>query len=203
MGTGHPHERRSAASPLARVVLLATLGLAVGCADAVPPAELPTPSPGRSPLSRRGPDAVAAASSSADPGSGAAGQGESIATAPNRVTITSPRPEFIPVIHFPSLSIALGDNDLAVVEEVRKLLVEHPEVLKVRVTGHADSTEPDGQALGAKRAEVVVRLLVQGGIAAGRLEAASAGSAMPVESNDTLGGRAGNRRITFLVLEKD
>jgi outer membrane protein OmpA-like peptidoglycan-associated protein len=103
-------------------------------------------------------------------------------------------------VHFPSLSVALGENDLAIVREVAATLKEHPEIQTLDVEGHADPTEADGTLLGLKRATVVVQILVSSGIAADRLRAVSKGSAEPIESNDTAEGRAGNRRITFKAM---
>jgi chemotaxis protein MotB len=46
----------------------------------------------------------------------------------------------------------------------------------------------------------VVRLLIDSGVAAGRLSAVGYGPNRPVESNDTAEGRARNRRVTVTIL---
>lgn len=175
-----------------------------GCAEPVPPS-LPSPPRELATEPRHARDASSRDLDAAPPLDPAhsGGTASSATTSPPRIIIIDPPGHAVlPNIRFPSLSVALGPNDLVVIDEVRTLLVDHPEILKVRVIGHADATETGGQALGAKRAEVVLRLLVQGGIDAARLEAASAGSSQPIESNDTLEGRAGNRRITFQIVER-
>ena len=70
--------------------------------------------------------------------------------------------------------------------------------LQVDVEGHTDSTGPENynELLSQQRAQAVVDLLVnQYGIEARRLEAKGYGESQPVASNDTLEGRAQNRRV--------
>jgi OmpA-OmpF porin, OOP family len=73
--------------------------------------------------------------------------------------------------------------------------------LKLRIEGHTDST---GNAehnldLSKRRAEAVKAVLVsQFGIAAERLTTDGLGPSKPLDSNDTPGGRAHNRRVEFV-----
>jgi chemotaxis protein MotB len=60
---------------------------------------------------------------------------------------------------------------------------------------------PSNWELSAVRATTVLRYLVRGGINPERLTATGYGDALPIASNNSLEGRAENRRIEF-VLEK-
>lgn len=73
--------------------------------------------------------------------------------------------------------------------------------LEVEVGGHTDSVgeEQKNQTLSKRRAESVKAFLVKEGVAAGRISAKGYGESDPVDSNDTVEGRANNRRVGFKV----
>lgn len=74
----------------------------------------------------------------------------------------------------------------------------------VRVEGHTDS-QGEAQAnlvLSERRAAAVRRALVDGGVAAARIEAAGRGAAAPVADNASAAGRARNRRVEIVVQTK-
>lgn len=105
---------------------------------------------------------------------------------------------------------ASGKADLT--EEGRSSLLEVGEVLatvrgrQFQVEGHTDNVPiktarfPSNWELGAERALVVVRTLVEGGVPARQLSAATFGELRPTETNDTAAGRAANRRIEIVVV---
>ncbi len=80
----------------------------------------------------------------------------------------------------------------------------------VVVEGHTDNVPVRRNArwasnweLASERASGVVRLLVQGGVAAERLRAVSRSQFDPVARNDTPQGRARNRRIEIIIQPED
>lgn len=83
---------------------------------------------------------------------------------------------------------------------VKDLLVAHPEY-KLEIAGHTDSigSEQHNLQLGKARAEAVREYLVEQGIEANRLTAASYGATKPVATNATEEGRALNRRVEFVI----
>ncbi|MFO0761034.1 MAG: OmpA family protein [Byssovorax sp.] len=89
-------------------------------------------------------------------------------------------------------------------EEVRKAIVDHPEIEVIEIHGHADSVglETYNQSLSRKRAEAVRDWLVERGIPASKLRAMGFGSSSPVASNSTDPGRQENRRVTFVIVKK-
>lgn len=74
---------------------------------------------------------------------------------------------------------------------------------RVRIEGHTDSTGSANlnQALSQRRAEAVMRALIEDGVDASRLEAVGFGKDQPVADNATEEGRARNRRVEIVVLD--
>jgi chemotaxis protein MotB len=78
----------------------------------------------------------------------------------------------------------------------------------IRVEGHTDSTPistarfPSNWELSAARATVVLSRLIERGIRPARLSAAGYGGEQPVADNATAEGRAQNRRVDLVVLNK-
>ena len=69
----------------------------------------------------------------------------------------------------------------------------------LRIEGHTDAVGPESsnQALSEARAAAVRAWLIEHGVEASRLAAVGLGEGTPVASNDTLAGRARNRRVVF------
>jgi chemotaxis protein MotB len=76
----------------------------------------------------------------------------------------------------------------------------------IQVEGHTDNVPiasaqfPSNWELASARASSVVRLFVSSGVPPARLTASGYADNRPVESNDTLEGRARNRRVTLLII---
>ena len=90
-----------------------------------------------------------------------------------------------------------------VLNEAAALLKTHDRVV-VEVAGHTDSVGTDAynQGLSERRANAVKDYLTAQGIKASRLTARGYGESRPVASNDTDAGRAENRRVELIVLDK-
>jgi outer membrane protein OmpA-like peptidoglycan-associated protein len=73
--------------------------------------------------------------------------------------------------------------------------------LKIQVNGYTDDTgsEQFNQTLSQQRADAVRTFLVQEGIAAGSVSAQGLGESNPVAPNDTVMGRALNRRVEIVI----
>jgi len=91
----------------------------------------------------------------------------------------------------------------AVLNEAAALLKKHERVV-VEVAGHTDSVGSDAynQGLSERRANSVKDYLTSQGVTATRLTAKGYGEAQPVASNDTQEGRAENRRVELIVLDR-
>lgn len=81
------------------------------------------------------------------------------------------------------------------------LLRENPSII-TEISGHTDNVgnDKDNLLLSERRAQAVVKYLVDKGIAPERLQAKGYGKTMPVEDNSTAAGRAANRRTEFKIL---
>lgn len=88
------------------------------------------------------------------------------------------------------------------VSAVAELLRAHPD-RRVYVHGHTDAVgaELQNQQLSELRAEAVRSLLVQAGVDADRIFAIGYGLARPVADNETIRGRALNRRVEIVIGE--
>lgn len=109
----------------------------------------------------------------------------------------------IETVRFAGASASIDEKSHALLEEVARILEQHPQVTKLRVEGHTDSLGPRAanQRLSQARAEAVVDFLVQRGVAAERLVPVGFGESRPLASNRTAEGRAKNRRVEFHILE--
>jgi outer membrane protein OmpA-like peptidoglycan-associated protein len=104
-------------------------------------------------------------------------------------------------IKFDSGKATLKPESMGVINEIVKLMNEHPEI-KFSVEGHTDS---DGdtqmnQQLSEQRAETVKNTLVDMGIAADRLVSKGFGEEVPVADNNSPEGKANNRRVEFVKM---
>ena len=99
---------------------------------------------------------------------------------------------------------ALQRTAMRTLSAVAKVLEQGSEAIEVE--GHTDDIPiftpqfPSNWELSSARASSVVRLFVEQGVAAERLSAVGLASYRPIGSNDTVEGRARNRRVTVTIL---
>jgi len=100
-----------------------------------------------------------------------------------------------------SAAIMKGKDSEEVLNAVKQVLDEHPEIAKVRVEGHTDSKgkAAKNRKLSAARAASVVKWLVSHGVAASKLSSQGFGPDRPIDSNATEEGRRNNRRVEFHI----
>ena len=96
------------------------------------------------------------------------------------------------------------EKSLAVLDEVARVLLDHPEIKKVRVEGHTDNqgSEAGQLRLSQSRAEVIRQYLIDHKVEPARLEAVGHGLSQPLESNATEEWRAANNRVEFTVVQE-
>jgi outer membrane protein OmpA-like peptidoglycan-associated protein len=92
----------------------------------------------------------------------------------------------------------------ALLDNVAKVIKDHPELLGIEVQGHTDNK---GSAylntkLSKDRASSVMKALVKRGVDATRLSSQGFGSTQPIADNATEEGRQTNRRVAFKILKK-
>jgi OOP family OmpA-OmpF porin len=105
-------------------------------------------------------------------------------------------------IHFDTAKDTIKSESHKVLDEIVKVLAQHPEMKHIRVEGHTDNVggAAYNKDLSERRAASVVRYLVGKGIGQDRLRPAGYGFERPIASNQTAGGRAKNRRVEFTIL---
>jgi OOP family OmpA-OmpF porin len=102
-------------------------------------------------------------------------------------------------IRFNSGKSTLLPESMGVLNEIYKMLDEHPEV-NVSIEGHTDNVGDNdmNQKLSEERADAVRKQLISMGIKDERLTSKGFGESKPVNTNETPEGRAENRRVEFV-----
>lgn len=104
-------------------------------------------------------------------------------------------------IVFDSGSDVLTSGSRDILSGVVDVLNQYPQA-RISIAAHTDAQGP-GQAnldLSKRRAISVTRYLVEQGIDGSRLAPRAFGETQPIQSNDTVEGRAANRRVEFELL---
>ncbi len=86
-------------------------------------------------------------------------------------------------------------------DEIGISLNQYPNSL-IDVYGHTDSTGSDqyNQALSERRASTVANYMVMRGVSATRIRSQGFGETMPIADNETIEGRASNRRVEIKIV---
>lgn len=105
-------------------------------------------------------------------------------------------------IQFESGSDALKPESYPIIREIAGVLEDNPDV-QIKIIGHTDSEGDDGSnlSLSKKRASAVkTSLEMQYGIEGNRMVTDGKGETEPVGDNESLEGRAENRRVEFVKI---
>ncbi|MBW6513271.1 MAG: OmpA family protein [Candidatus Syntrophosphaera sp.] len=104
------------------------------------------------------------------------------------------------VVHFDTNYYVLSAPDKLKLDALAAGLKQFPDV-KLLVQGHTDNTGNDAinTPLGENRAKVVKEYLVGKGVNGSRLDVKGFGPTKPVDTNETVEGRAHNRRTDFII----
>jgi outer membrane protein OmpA-like peptidoglycan-associated protein len=104
-------------------------------------------------------------------------------------------------VYFATGKSVIQPRSFPLLDQVAKVLREHPEIERIRIEGHTDDRgkADANRSLSQARAEAVQKYLVDKGVEAARLEAKGFGPDRPVTSNKTEKGRAANRRVEFVI----
>jgi outer membrane protein OmpA-like peptidoglycan-associated protein len=121
-----------------------------------------------------------------------------------RVAVRKDRIDVSETIQFDFSSSRVSEDSRSVLDELAAALTSHPEIKKVRIEGHTDNSgdSPHNLALSKKRAAAVLKYLVNQGIDEDRLISEGYGDTKPIASNDSEDGRAKNRRVAFVILDR-
>lgn len=125
-----------------------------------------------------------------------------IVLAPTQVEVTRDEVVTLEEIHFEFNSDVIQAVSFPLLDEVAATMRRFD--LTVEVAGHTDAIGSDAYnvELSGRRAASVVRYLIEKGVAADRLVSHGYGEVAPVASNATDQGRARNRRVVFVILNR-
>lgn len=114
-----------------------------------------------------------------------------------------PRTFMFEKLHFDTAKSDIRAADRDEVNALSAALKQYPNA-RVQIVGYADArgAASANSTLGKERAESVKAALVTDGIAADRIDTASAGETNPADSNATSSGQAENRRTELIVLRR-
>jgi outer membrane protein OmpA-like peptidoglycan-associated protein len=108
-------------------------------------------------------------------------------------------------IQFALDSAVILPESFGLLTEIADTLIRHAELKRVEVQGHTDNsgTADHNKILSEQRAQAVVAWLLQHGVTSDRLIPRGYGQEKPLVPNVTAGYRAQNRRVQFIILEKE
>lgn len=108
-------------------------------------------------------------------------------------------------IQFALDSAVILPDSFGLLTEIADTLIRHTEIKRVEVQGHTDNsgTPEHNKVLSEQRADAVVAWLAQHGVGSDKLVAHGYGQEKPLVPNVTAGNRAQNRRVQFIILEKE
>jgi OOP family OmpA-OmpF porin len=117
------------------------------------------------------------------------------------VVIKQDRIELKDKVYFDSGAATIQPRSFPLLDQIAKVLNEHPEIIKLTIEGHTDDRGPVdfNRTLSQQRAEAVATYLGGKGVAKERMVAKGFGPDRPVQPNTTTEGRAANRRVDFLT----
>ncbi|MCH9681964.1 MAG: OmpA family protein [Deltaproteobacteria bacterium] len=107
-------------------------------------------------------------------------------------------------INFDTDKATIKAGSRPILDQAVEVMNKFPD-LRVRIAGHTDAIGGyrHNVDLSQRRAKSVKRYLVEAGIDTDRIETRGAGPDEPIDTNDTVEGRARNRRIEFTIIEQD
>jgi OOP family OmpA-OmpF porin len=109
-------------------------------------------------------------------------------------------------VQFEYNSSKIMEVSFSLLDEVAKVIKEHPQIQLIEVQGHASAEGSDDYnlKLSDKRARAVhMYLIKKAGIDKGMLQSKGYGETVPVADNETEEGKEKNRRVEFHILKQD
>lgn len=121
----------------------------------------------------------------------------------SKVRVTKNQIEIFDLVYFDSNKSTIQKRSLNILNQVRSVLRANPRIKLIQVEGHTDNrgSAESNLSLSQRRAEEVVKFLVEQGIEKSRLQPKGFGEARPVADNKSKAGRTENRRVEFFILD--
>jgi outer membrane protein OmpA-like peptidoglycan-associated protein len=122
-----------------------------------------------------------------------------------RVKLSCDKIEITEKVYFEHDSAVIRRVSYGLLDDVASVLTAGKNILQlVRVEGHTDNQGPEeyNDDLSLRRAKAVAQYLIRKGVRASMLQVAGLGERLPIADNKTRRGRATNRRVMFVVVER-
>jgi len=123
---------------------------------------------------------------------------------PPKVEVKEDRIELNEKVNFETGKATLLPASKTLLDEVAKVLGDHPEIQKIRIEGHTDNQGGTAynQRLSNNRAKAVREYIVSKGVDGKRLESKGFGESKPVADNKTPEGKEQNRRVEMHITKR-
>jgi outer membrane protein OmpA-like peptidoglycan-associated protein len=123
---------------------------------------------------------------------------------PGKVVVTETTTEILDRVSFRPGTAELEPRSLPILDAVVATLQDNPGVSEVEVQSHTDERGDDDAnlKLSEQRAQVVMKYLVDHGVAQARLTAQGYGETQPLDRAHTPEAWGKNERIAFLILKR-
>ncbi|MCC7539456.1 MAG: OmpA family protein [Deltaproteobacteria bacterium] len=120
-----------------------------------------------------------------------------------RVILRADRIEILQRIEFEVDRDVLLPVSIPILEDVARIMREHPEIRRISIEGHTDDqgSARHNDRLSTRRARAVLRWLTSHEVEASRLVSAGFGENRPLEPNTSDEGRQRNRRVEFRIVD--
>lgn len=108
---------------------------------------------------------------------------------------------YVEPIYFDSNKDTIKIESFAALDDVYSIILEFPNIQNILIEAHTDSQGKDSYNLDLsnRRAKSAKEYLSRKGIAASQIKTMGFGEVRPIDTNETLEGRAKNRRVEFLI----
>lgn len=130
-----------------------------------------------------------------------------VITRPTRSLVTVRAREIVirRQVNFATDSAEILPDSIPLLTEIADVLLRTPEIRRVEIQGHTDNRggREHNMDLSQRRAEAVRDWLIAAGVDSSRLEARGYGDSEPRVPNLTAANRARNRRVQFMITERD
>lgn len=126
--------------------------------------------------------------------------GSSVLQVPDSITEIPPPMPLTVYFNTGEIACVLSDPEGQQIEAIAGYMAGNPG-RKVLVTGHADNTGSGqiNEKISAQRAEFIRQQLIEMGVGPALVETSASGEREPVSDNNTLEGRAKNRRVEIKI----
>lgn len=108
-------------------------------------------------------------------------------------------------VHFANGKAVILPDSAPLLDQVASTILSNGRLNLLRIEGHTDNQGDDAYnlELSNKRAQAVMRALLERGVEPARLKAVGYGETRPISNNKLALGRAKNRRVEFMIEDQD